>query len=125
MRSRWFSSHRTECICRREMVRVVSRVRVWQDLSGGSLLGCISEVMLVRVGTWGVNVLVMTMGMMSTCVPDTRERSAFTRGLYLSMRWWDGVLYDTVRASFTWSYLNFTHRGVSAAGGAAYKAGFK
>jgi hypothetical protein len=73
---------------------------------------------------WGVHVRLMTMGMMSTSVPDQCGRSASTMGLYLSMRWWDGVLQVFVRALCALSNLNFTYNeGVLAAGeGMTYKA---
>jgi hypothetical protein len=35
------------CVCRREMIRVVSRGGVWEGLLGRSLLGFMSEEMLI------------------------------------------------------------------------------
>jgi hypothetical protein len=61
--------HWTECICRREMILVVSRVGVWEGLSRGSVLGFMRVVILVCVTVWGVLVRLRTMGMISTCVP--------------------------------------------------------
>jgi uncharacterized iron-regulated membrane protein len=53
-------------------------------LSSESILGLISGVVLVCVRGRGVSVRLVTMGTMSTCVPDQCERSAFARGcIYL------------------------------------------
>jgi hypothetical protein len=49
---------------------VISRVGVLEGLHGGSGLGLIRVVMLVCVRVWGVPAGLMTMGTMSTCVPD-------------------------------------------------------
>jgi hypothetical protein len=74
-------------MCKREMIRVVSRVEVREGLSSGSVLGLSRVVMLVRM--WGVPVRLMTTGTMSTCVPRQCERIAFARVVYFSMmRWW-------------------------------------
>jgi hypothetical protein len=59
---------------------IVSRVGIWEGLSGGSVLGFMSEVMLVLMRVWGVHVRLMTMGTMSPWVPRQCDRSAFVRG---------------------------------------------
>jgi hypothetical protein len=41
-----------ECMCRRDMIRLVSRAGLWEGLLGGSVLGVMSEVMLVWVRVW-------------------------------------------------------------------------
>ena len=46
------------------MIRVVSRLSVWEGLSGGSVLGFMSEVMLVRVMVWGVPVQLSLFGVL-------------------------------------------------------------
>jgi hypothetical protein len=76
-------------MCRWDMlIRVVSRVGVWEGLCDGSIMGLMSEVMPVWVRVWGVNVWLMTTCMMSTCVPCQCEPSTFGRGVYFStMRW--------------------------------------
>jgi hypothetical protein len=61
-------------------MRVVSRFGDWEGLSGGSFLGLMSAVMLVWVRVWGVHVRLMTMGVVSICVPRQCERSSFARG---------------------------------------------
>jgi hypothetical protein len=79
-------------MCRRDMIRVVSRVGVWKDLSYGPLLGFINEVIHVWGRVWGVSVRLMTTCMMSiACMPCQCERSAFARGC---------VSYDTVAGVF-------------------------
>jgi hypothetical protein len=98
------------------MIRVVSRVGVWKGMSGGSVIGLMRVVMLVRVRVWGVHVrLFMTMGIMSTSVPGRCERNAFARGVYFFYNEAVGVLKVIVRTIFLFSYLNFTDRGVSTA----------
>jgi hypothetical protein len=75
----------------REMMRVVSRVGFWEGLFGRSILGSMSEVILLRVTEWGVHVWLMTMGMLSTACVSTHffQRSASARGVYFYMiRWW-------------------------------------
>jgi hypothetical protein len=75
-------------MCRREIMRVVSRVGVFEGLSCVSVLGLIRVVILACVREWGVPVRLITMGTMSACVPCQCEWSAFARGVYLSMRCW-------------------------------------
>jgi hypothetical protein len=76
-------------MCRRKMIRKVSRVGGWEGLSIESILGFMSEVMRAWVRVWGVHVrLMMTIGMIPTCVSGHCERSAFVSGVYFSlMRW--------------------------------------
>jgi hypothetical protein len=65
-------------------------------------------------------------GLMSTCVPCSVNGVSLHRG---GVFFYDEVvdaLMVIVRAICPFSYLNFTNRGVSAAGGGmAYKAGFE
>jgi hypothetical protein len=51
-------------------MRGVSRAGDWEGLSGGSFLGLMWVVMLVWVRVWNVLVRLMTMRIMSTCVPN-------------------------------------------------------
>jgi hypothetical protein len=68
-------------MCRGEMRWVVvSRAGVWKGLCGGLILWFMTEVMLVCVRVWGVDVRLMAMGMRSTCVPRQCQRSSFARG---------------------------------------------
>jgi hypothetical protein len=80
------------------MIRVVSRVEVWEGLSRGSILGFMSEVMLVWVRLWGVPVRLMTMGTMSIFVPCQCERRSFAMGVYFyMMRRWVSLKLMTVQ----------------------------
>jgi hypothetical protein len=94
---------------RRKMIRVVSRVKVLEGLSCGSVVGFMCEVMLVWVKVWGVHVRLTTIGTMSVCVPCQCERSEFARGLYF---FYD-VVMDTlkviVRATLPFTCMNFTN----------------
>jgi hypothetical protein len=55
---------------------------------GGSFLGSIRGVMMLKVRACGVHVRLMTIGMMSTSIPRQYERSAFAKGVYFcKMRW--------------------------------------
>jgi hypothetical protein len=105
-------------------MRLVSRVKVLEGLSSGSILGLIRVVMLVCVREWGVPVRLITMGMMSTSVPCQCERNAFARGCVF----YDKAVSDlkvTICSEFPFSYLNFTNREISASrGGVADEAGF-
>jgi hypothetical protein len=76
-------------MCRRERMRVVSRVGVLEGLSSGLVPGVNRVVMLECVMEWGVPVRLITMGTMSTCVPSYCEWISFARGVQFSMmRWW-------------------------------------
>jgi hypothetical protein len=62
---------------------------VWEGLCGGLVFGLLSEEVMVWVRVWGVHVRLVTVGMMSICVPCKCERSAFAKGVYCVMlRWW-------------------------------------
>jgi hypothetical protein len=61
------------------MIEVVSRVGVWEGLSGGSVLGFLRVVIVVCGRDWGVFVRLITMAMMSTCVHGLCEWSALKR----------------------------------------------
>jgi hypothetical protein len=76
----------------------VSRVGVWEDMSGGSVLGFFRVVMIVCVRVWGVSLRLMSIGTMSTSVPGKCERSAFAKGVYFSMmRWWVSLKLSSVQ----------------------------
>jgi hypothetical protein len=61
------------------MIRVESRAEVWKGLSGGQVIGFMSEVMLVWVRVCRMHVRIVTVGTMFACVPCKYERSAFAR----------------------------------------------
>jgi hypothetical protein len=67
-------------MCRREMIRALLRVSVWEGILCGSAVGCMREVMPVWVRVCVMFVRLVTLGMMSTCVPYECERRAFVRG---------------------------------------------
>jgi hypothetical protein len=76
-------------MCKREIMRVVSRFGVFAGFSGGSVLGLIRVLMLMCKREWGVPVRIITMGTASTCVLGQFEQSAFAREVFFSMvRWW-------------------------------------
>jgi hypothetical protein len=78
------------------------------------------------VREWGVLVRLISMGTMSTCVPDECERSsAYARGVYFFYDEVVGVFKGITCALFPFSYLNFTNSGIPASrGGMADEAGF-
>jgi hypothetical protein len=57
-------------------------------LFGGSVMGFIMVVLMVRVRVWGVLVWLITLGTISTVVPCQCERRAFARGVYFSITKW-------------------------------------
>jgi hypothetical protein len=67
-------------MCRRERMRVVPRVVVLEGVSSGLVLGLTRVMMAVCVREWNAPVRLITMGMISTCVPSQCKRSAFARG---------------------------------------------
>jgi hypothetical protein len=69
-------------------MRVVSREGVSESLPGGSFLGFIWVLMLVRVRLWGVHVRLMGMGVISTIVPGEYERRVFASGVCFCMISW-------------------------------------
>jgi hypothetical protein len=62
------------------MIRNVSSLVLEMSLSGVSVRRVRREVRLVMVDVWGVFVRIMTMGKMSTSVPDPCWRMALARG---------------------------------------------
>jgi hypothetical protein len=65
-------------------MRDVSRRDFEMSLSDGSVRRVRREVSLVMGDVWGMPMLLMTIGRMSTLVPGQKWRMVLVRGIYLS-----------------------------------------
>jgi hypothetical protein len=107
-------------MCRREIVRVVSRFGVLEALRGESLLGLIRAVILVCAREWDEPVRLITMGTMSTCVLGECARSAFVRGVCKGIGCVLSLLLSDTRQTLSYAASNF-YNGLKVQFGSFYK----